>query len=143
AATHKNLAFRVLLSGGKQPQMRGRLVVERDGILQVSSPSTQPWLDTNLAVVRLGQSVYPDSSFPLMYDFHWTPPEIPAGTSYPDVEDYALAISESDAIRTDVVIDLPTSLQRALAAGEAGAWWPCSKCVPYVGCSSDAHTCEV
>src|SRR4030095_7360946 len=29
-AAHKNLAFRVLASGGKQPQMKGRLVVERD-----------------------------------------------------------------------------------------------------------------
>src|SRR5215510_11713101 len=85
AATHKNLTFRVLLSGGKQPQIRGRLVVERDGILQVSSPSTQPWLDTNLAIVRLRYSVSPDSSFPLMYDFHWATPEIPAGAaSYPD-----------------------------------------------------------
>src|SRR5262249_14017722 len=44
AVAHKNLAFRNLLSGGKQPQLKGRLVVERDGILQVSSPSTQPWL---------------------------------------------------------------------------------------------------
>src|SRR5262252_688242 len=132
AVAHKNLAFRNLISGGKQPQMRGRLVVERDGILQVSSPSTQPWLDSNLAVVRLGQSVYPDSPFPLMYDFHWTPPETPAGTSYPDVDDYALAIAESDAIRTDVVIDLPTSLQSALVAGEAEAWSLWSKVVPYL-----------
>jgi len=142
AATHKNLAFRVLLSGGKQPQMRGRLVVERDGILQVSSPSTQPWLDTNLAVVRLGQS-YPDSAFPLMYDFHWTPPETPTGTSYPDVEDYALAIAESDAIRSDVVIDLPASLQRALVAGEAEAWSLWSKVVPYLDFSSHAPMANV
>jgi len=143
AATHKNLAFRVLLSGGKQPQMRGRLVVERDGILQVSSPSTQPWLDTNLAVARLGQSVYPDSAFPLMYDFHWTPPETPAGTSYPDVEDYALAIAESDAIHTDVVIDLPTSLQSALVAGEAEAWSLWSKVVPHLYFSSHAPIANV
>jgi hypothetical protein len=143
AAKHENLAFRVLLSGGKQPQMRGRLVVERDGILQVSSPSTQPWLDTNLAVVRLGQSVYPDSSFPLMYDFHWATPEIPAGAWYPDVEDYALAIAESDAIRTDVIIDLPTSLQRALVAGEAQAWSLWSKVVPYLYFSSHAPMANV
>jgi len=48
--------FRFLISSGKQPQMRGRLVVNRNGILQVSSPSSQPWLDTNLAAVRLAET---------------------------------------------------------------------------------------
>src|SRR4030095_10480929 len=77
-AAHKNLAFRVLVSGGKQPQMKGRLVVERDGMLQVSSPSTQPWLDTNLAMVRLAQSIYPEW-LPIMYDFRWDTSEAPPG----------------------------------------------------------------
>ena len=48
-AAHKSLTFRMLVPGGKQPQLKGRLVVERDGVLQISSPSSQPWLDTNLA----------------------------------------------------------------------------------------------
>ena|SRR5215467_4873397 len=143
AATHGKLAFRVLLSGGKQPQMKGRLVVEQDGILQVSSPSTQPWLDTNLAAVRLGRSVDPDSSFPLMYDFRWATPEIPAGAMYPDAEDYALAIAESDAIRSDVIIDLPAPLQIALAAGQAQAWSLWSKVVPYLSFSSRARTADL
>ena len=138
AATHGKLAFRILLSGGKQPQMKGRLVVEHDGILQVSSPSTQPWLDTNLAAARLGRSVYPDPSFPLMYDFRWATPEVPAGAMYPDVEDYALAIAESDAIRTDVIIDLPAPLQRALAADGAEAWSLWSKVEAYLDFSSRA-----
>jgi len=143
AATHGKLAFRVLLSGGKQPQMKGRLVVEQDGILQVSSPSTQPWLDTNLAAVRLGRSLYPESSLPVMYDFRWATPEIPAGAIYPDVGDYALAIAESDAIRTDVIIDLPAPLQRSLAAGEAQGWSLWSKVVPYLDFSSHAATADV
>lgn len=143
AATHEKLAFRVLLSGGKQPHMRGRLVVEQDGILQVASPSTQPWLDTNLAVVRLAQSAYPDSSFPLMYDFRWATPETPAGAWYPDAEDYALAIAESDAIRSDVIVDLPTSLQKALVARGAQAWSLWSKVVPYLGFSSHAPIANV
>src|SRR5262245_40946236 len=29
-AGHKNLTFNVLIAGGKQPQMKGRLVIERD-----------------------------------------------------------------------------------------------------------------
>src|SRR5207249_2924251 len=67
---HKSLTFRMLVPGGKQPQLKGRLVVERDGVLQISSPSSQPWLDTNLALVRLAQSMDPDS-LPIIYDFHW------------------------------------------------------------------------
>lgn len=131
ANAHKNLAFRNLVSGGKQPQMKGRLVVERDGILQVSSPSTQPWLDTNLALVRLAQSGYPDS-FPIAYDFRWSTSEVPAGAWYPDAEDYALAIAESDAIRSDVIIDLPVRLQRALNTEDQQAWALWRKARPYL-----------
>jgi len=143
AAAHKNLAFRVLVSGGKQPQMKGRLVVERDGILQVSSPSTQPWLDSNLAIGRLAHSIYPDS-FPIMYDFRWAAPgEPPRGAWHPDAEDYALAIAESDAIRSDVIVELPSSLQKALTAEDPQAWWLWRKVVPYLDFSSHAPVTNV
>lgn len=137
AVAHKNLAFRNLVSGGKQPQMKGRLVIERDGILQVSSPSTQPWLDTNLAVVRLAQSAHPDS-LPITYDFRWSTQEVPAGAWHPDAEDYALAIAESDAIRSDVIIDLPVALQKALNAGDPQAWSLWEKTMPYLDFASRA-----
>jgi hypothetical protein len=137
AIAHKNLAFRNLVSGGKQPQMKGRLVVERDGVLQVSSPSTQPWLDTNLAMVRLAQSAYPDS-FPIAYDFPWSTEQGPAGAWHPDAEDYALAIAESDAIRSDVIIDLPIALQKALNADEPQAWSLWTKAMAYLDFASRA-----
>src|SRR5262245_50866974 len=142
AAAHKRLAFRVLVSGGKQPQMKGRLVVERDGILQVSSPSTQPWLDTNLAIVKLARSAFPDS-FPILYDFRWATPEIRPGAWYPDAEDYALAIAESDAILSDVMIDLPISLQEALITEDPSAWALWKKVVPYLNFSYHAPTANV
>lgn len=137
-AAHKNLPFRILLSGGKQPRLKGRLVVERDGILQVSSPSTQPWLDTNLAAVRIAQSSYPES-FPIAYDFRWSSSsDAPPGAWHPDAEQYALAIAESDAAHSDVIIDLPDSLQKALNAGEPQAWSLWKRVMPYLGFSS--HT---
>ena len=120
-ASHKDMAFRVLIPGGKQPQMKGRLVVERNGVLQVSSPSTQPWLDTNLAIVRLAQAIYP-ASISTLYDFHWDTSEAPAGAWKPDAEDYALAIAEADANRSDAIIDLPATLQKALAEDNSQAW---------------------
>src|SRR5262252_4668414 len=121
AVAHKNLAFRNLISGGKQPQMRGRLVVERDGVLQVSSPSTQPWLDTNLAIVRLAQATYSDL-VQTIYDFRWDTAEVPAGAWKPDAEDFALAIAEADADGSDVIIDFPAPLQKAMNEGDSQAW---------------------
>ena len=136
-AAHKNLTFRVLVPGGKQPQMKGRLVVERDGVLQVSSPSSQPWLDTNLALVRLAQAMDPES-VPILYDFHWdTSGELP-DVWHPDAEAYAVSIAEADAIRSDVTIDLPGSLQRALVADDPRAWTLWKAIMPYLDFSSHA-----
>jgi len=136
-AAHAKLAFRFLASGGRQPQMRGRLVVERDGVLQVSSPSTQPWLDSNLAVVRLAQGLDP-LAFPVIYDFHWEPAETPRDAWHPDAEAYALAIAEADAARSDIIVDLPDRLQQALAAEDPQAWSLWSTLKPYLDFSSRA-----
>lgn len=134
---HERLTFRVLIPGGKQPQMKGRLVVERDGVLQVSSASSQPWLDTNLALVRLAQSMDPDS-LPIIYDFHWDTSGTLPDAWRPDAEAYAVAIAEADANRSDVIIDLPSSLQRALVADDSRAWTLWKAIMPYVDFSSHA-----
>jgi hypothetical protein len=140
-AAHKNTAFRVLISGGKQPQMKGRLVVEHNGVLQVSSPSTQPWLDTNLAMVRLTQATYPDA-VPTIYDFRLENTEAPAGAWKPDVEDFALAIAEADADRADVIIDFPAALQKALNEGDPQAWALWKKVKAYLEFSLRAPTAK-
>jgi hypothetical protein len=118
---HPKLLFRFLIPGGKQPQMRGRLVVDRDGILQVSSPSSQPWLDTNLALARLAETFHPDA-LPVTYDFQWDLSDSLHKQLGPSVDEWALAIAEAEAIRADVVLHFPEPLQRALAANQADAW---------------------
>ena len=138
-AAHPSLTFRILVPGGKQPQMKGRLVVERDGVLQVSSPSSQPWLDTNLALVRLAQSRDPES-VPILYDFHWDMSGALADAGNPDAEAYALSMAEADAMRSDVAIDLPPSLQRALVADDPRAWTLWKAVMPYLDFSSHAPT---
>jgi hypothetical protein len=138
-AAHKSLTFRMLVPGGKQPQMKGRLVVERDGVLQVSTPSSQPWLDTNLALVRLAQAMDPDS-LPIIYDFHWDTSGALPDVWHPDAEAYEVAIAEADAIRSDVTIDLPGSLQRALVADDPRAWKLWKAIVSYLDFSSHAPT---
>jgi len=138
-AAHKSLTFRMLVQGGKQPQMKGHLVVERDGVLQVSSPSSQPWLDTNFALVRLAQATDPHS-LPIIYDFHWDMSGALPAAWHPDADAYAVAIAEADAIRSDVTIDLPGSLQRALVAGDPRAWTLWKAIMPYLEFSSHAAT---
>jgi hypothetical protein len=137
AAAHPKLNFRLLVPGGKQPQMKGRLVVERNGILHVSSPSSQPWLDTNLALVRLAQSANSDV-LPVLYDFPWNAEETPGGAWHPDEATFALAIAEADAVRSDVVIDLPDKLQKALSSNDPGAWSLWNGVRPYLDFSSQA-----
>ena len=138
-AAHKSLTFRMLVPGGKQPQMKGRLVIERDGVLQVSSPSSQPWLDTNFPLVRLAQATDPHS-LPIIYDFHWDMSGALPDAWHPDADAYLVAIAEADAIRSDVTIDLPGSLQRALVAGDPGAWTLWKAVMPYLDFSSHAAT---
>src|SRR5690349_17988065 len=66
---YPKLTFLALNSAGKQPQMKGTMVVNKNGILEVSSPTAQPWLDTNLALTRIEQTLRP-AQVPL-YTFPW------------------------------------------------------------------------
>jgi hypothetical protein len=132
---HPKLLFRFLISGGKQPQMRGRLVVDRDGILQVSSPSSQPWLDTNLALTRLAETFHPEA-IPVLYDFPWDLADSLHKQLGPSAEEYALAIAEAEAIRADVILDFPEPLQTALAADQADAWALWNQVKRYIAFSS-------
>jgi hypothetical protein len=136
---HPKLLFRFLISGGKQPQMRGRLVVSRDGILQVSSPSSQPWLETNLAVVRLAETFHPDEA-PMLYDFHWDRSDAVHKELGPSAGEYALAISEAGAIHADVIVDIPESMQKSLVARQPAAWALWNQVKQYIAFSSSAVT---
>ena len=67
-SAHPNVRF-LVLNQGKQPQMRGSLVIKRGSVLEVSSPTAQPWIDTNLALIRVQQRSNP-GQLPL-YSFSW------------------------------------------------------------------------
>jgi len=119
-SAHSKLSFLLLNPGGKEPQMKARLVVDRDGILQVSSPTSQPWVDSNLGLVRFARAFRPEA-IPL-YSFHWNLSDALRKKLGPTAEDYSLAISEADAFRADVILDLHEGLQKGLAHNEAEAW---------------------
>jgi hypothetical protein len=116
---YPKLRVLVLSSGGKQPKMRGWLVFQRDGILQVSSPSSQPWLDQNLAVVRFDRAF--DAGKTPLYSFSWDVSDPLVKEQGPTVADYSLAIAEAGAFRADLVLELYERQQKDLASGDPRA----------------------
>jgi protein-tyrosine-phosphatase len=116
---YPKLTFLLLNPAGKQPQMRGTLVLNKNGILEVSSPTAQPWLDTNLALVRIEQALRP-AQVPL-YSFEWELTDSLQKIQGPNVEDYLLAIAEAGAFHADLVLNLHESLQKALSQNDADA----------------------
>lgn len=118
-ATYPQLKFAILTPDGKKPEMRGSLVIKRESILEVSSPTAQPWIDSNLPVVRIEQRVYP-KQVP-MYEFS---PNA-AGSDEAAEEhstDYLLPIAEAGAFHADLILDVDAALQKALSQNDDAAW---------------------
>lgn len=102
-----------------QPQMKGTLVTSKNGVLQVTSPTAQPWLDTNLALVRLDRAFRPEQ-VPL-YRFNWNQAEANQQQG-PEVADYELAVAEAGAVNANVVLSLHDNLESGLAQNDEKAW---------------------
>jgi protein-tyrosine-phosphatase len=120
-SAHPKVSF-LVLTQGKQPQMRGNLVIKRDSVLEVSSPTAQPWIDTNLALIKVQQRSHP-GQLPL-YSFSWNgstngsnPGQQPAITP----TDYSLAVAESCSFHADLILELDEAMQRALSAEDPEA----------------------
>jgi len=110
-SAHPKLRFVVLDPDGKRPEMRGSLVIKRDSVLAVSSPTAQPWIDSNLALVKVEQRSNP-AQVP-MYTFSWggdSGQQQPALTA----EDYSLAVAEAGACHADLILELEDRLQKGL-----------------------------
>ena len=120
-SAHPRLRFLVLEADGKQPQMRGSLVVKRGSVLEVSSPTAQPWIDTNLALVKIAQR-FRVGQVP-MYTFSWPAPSAseqdrPLLTA----DDYSLAVAEAGAFHADLILELDDRLQKGLCQHDPQAW---------------------
>jgi hypothetical protein len=112
-SAHPELRFVVLDPDGKQPEMRGSLVIKRGSVLEVSSPTAQPWIDTNLAPVKIEQRSH-QGQVPL-YTFSW------GGLSNSGQQqtaltaaDYSLAVAEAAAFHADLILELDDRLQKGL-----------------------------
>src|SRR5881227_3023898 len=119
-SAYPKLIFLVVNPNGKQPQVRGTLIVKRNGVLEATSPTAQPWLDTNLALVRLEQAFRP-AQVPL-YSFAWDLTDALQQQHGPDAPDYALAVAEAGAFDADLVLSLHERLETGLAQNNPSAW---------------------
>jgi protein-tyrosine-phosphatase len=118
---YPKLRFLVLNPDGKLPQMRGNLIIKRDSVLEVSSPTAQPWIDTNLALVRIERRSHPEQ-LPL-YTFSWGGPSDSGQQQLaPTAEDYSLAVAEAGAFHADLILELDERLQKALSEHDPEAW---------------------
>jgi hypothetical protein len=114
------LPILVLNATAKQPQMKGQLVVKHDGVLQVTSATAQPWVDTNLALIRLDRAFRP-SQVPL-YEFQWDLSDPVLKERGPEAADYELAVAEAGAFHADLVLGLHPGLQADLLQNKAAEW---------------------
>jgi protein-tyrosine-phosphatase len=113
-SAYPKLRVLVLSPGGKQPKMRGSLIIKRDSVLEVSSPTAQPWIDTNLALIKIEQrSRRPQ--IPL-YTFSW------ADQTILTADDYSLAVAEAGAFNADLVLQPDEHLQEGLNKHDGEAW---------------------
>ena len=111
-SAHPNLNLLVLNHHAKQPLMRGSLVIKRNSVLEVSSPTAQPWIDTNLALIRVQQRSHPGRR-PL-YSFSWTGSDPGQQQQTITPTDYSLAVAEACAFHADLMLELEDRVQKAL-----------------------------
>jgi hypothetical protein len=120
-AAHPKIKFLVLNPDGKQPQMRGSLVIKKGAVLEVSSPTAQPWIDTNLALVKIEQRSRQEE-VPL-YTFSWEKASDDGQqVSAIGASDYSLAVAEAGAFHADLVLNVDERLQKGLVEHDAQAW---------------------
>jgi len=134
-STYSHLRFLTLSPKGKQPDMRGSLIIKRGSILEVSSPTAQPWIDTNLALIRVEQRSR-HAEDPL-YTFSWTD----QGQTR-TADDYSLAVAEAGAFHGDLVLPLDEALQRGLSRRDVEAWALWNQVLSVLRFSSDTGVLE-
>jgi len=100
--------------------MKGQIVSQRNGVLQETSATAQPWVESNLALVRLAQESHLDQR-PL-YSFAWDDSDPLQNQLGPIAADYELAVAEAGAFHADLILDLSENLQKSLANDEPEAW---------------------
>ena len=114
-------AFRVLVveDGGKWPHIRTNWVTRNKDVLQVAGRSAQPWVDNNLALLRILRAARPESR-PLL-TYRWAPTTLSEADEGPALEDYLVAIAEAGSFGGDLLLPLHPRFERDLLLGHPRA----------------------
>jgi hypothetical protein len=137
-AQYPSLTFLLLDPNGKQPQMRGTMVIKREGVLEITSPTAQPWIDSNVPLVRFEQGFHPEQ-VPL-YTFAWDTSDPLQQKQGPTAAEYSLAIAEAGALHSDLILNVHENLQKGLSVNDTGAWTFWKKIKPYLEFASTVET---
>jgi hypothetical protein len=109
-----------LEASGKWPHIRSNWVTKnREGVLQVTGRSAQPWIENNAALVRILRATRPGAIPTLTYA--WQPMTVSDADEGPRLEDYLVAIAESGSLGADLVLPLHEQFQRRLLLGQPQA----------------------
>ena len=137
-SAHPKLRFLVLNPDGKQPEMKGSLVIKRGSVLEVSSPTAQPWIDTNLALVKVDARSHQEQ-VPL-YTFSSSHSDSEQQQKGITATDYSLAVAEAGAFHADLILELDEPLQKGLSEHAPEAWTLWNQVRSYIDFYS--HTAE-
>lgn len=127
---HPNLTVLSPDPRAKQPAMMGSTVISQRGMLQVSSATEQPWINSNLALVGYDRAFRPTQT-PLI-DFQWELPDALQQQLGPSTEDYSLAVAEAGALHSDLILHLHPSLEKALVSGSDAGWAAWKRVAKYI-----------
>ena len=103
---------------GMWPHIRLNWVTLRNNVLQVSSRTAQPWLDSNAVFARIASS---RRDGPLLLSPTWEPITVADTHQGPALENYLVAIAEAGSFGNDLVLPLHEGFQRELLLGKPAA----------------------
>jgi hypothetical protein len=103
---------------GKWPHIRTNWVTRNKDVLQVTSRSSQPWIENNAALFRMSDARH-------VVSYTWTPITLADKDQGPALENYLVAIAEAGSYGADLVLPLHDRLQSQLLLGhpQARAEW--------------------
>jgi hypothetical protein len=108
---------------GKWPHIRPNFVARNNVIAQVASRTAQPWIENNVALLRIMQAAGTDA-YPML-KYAWTPVTRSETEEGPAIENYLVAIAEAGSFGGSVLLPLHARLQKDLLLGkpQARAGW--------------------
>jgi hypothetical protein len=109
---------RVAEDRGKWPHIRTNWVTRNKDVLQVTSRSSQPWLENNGALIRIAAERAAADAPPVLLTYGWQPVTVSDLDQGPRLEHYLVAMAEAGSFGADLLLPLHERFERALIMGD-------------------------